>query len=77
MHWTKLLFILHLIHIYGNNQTIVQTFYVIIIYTMYFLYSNQPLITVKSQVIEIGISRINCTHLVIKIMFDRTNLQPF
>ena len=49
--------LLALFFIYVNNQTIVQPFSYIIIFTIYLSSSDQPLVTIKSSVIKIGIMR--------------------
>ena len=46
-------------------------------YTIYLFSSDQTLIAIKGQVIEIGISRVTFMYYVIKQLFDETNLKPF
>ena len=75
IYQTKNLFLLHLICLCVNAQTIFQHKYYIIIYTIYSLYVDKPFIAIKSQVTEIGISRITLIYSVIKHSFDQNNFQ--
>ena len=58
---TNILSYLHKSQIYFYGRTIVQPFYNIIIYTIYLLSIDQPLIIYKMQVVEISILVITFT----------------
>ena len=67
----------HLFQLYVNDQTIFQLLCYIIIYTIHWSSSDQPLIIFKRKVIEIFISSITSTLSVLKWSYDQTIVEPF